>query len=200
MKIQMGHCGINVQFNPLWKRIVDVGPGHNPFKYASHAVEPEPNGRFGYQNRKVRIVEGVEHYFKKLEEGIPEIAADFFDFAYCSHTLEHVENVEAFLVELSRIAQCGFIEVPSWFEELIMPVKEHVNIFWQEKQGRVYYCKKTEVNMPAWDMWHKFYYSNLLIDRKLKAREFVKYRSLNYVPIIWEGNIQVKHKSFPIKW
>ena len=35
-----------------------------------------------------------------------------FDYAICSHVLEHVERPDAVIAELSRVAKAGYIEVP----------------------------------------------------------------------------------------
>ena len=53
-------------------------------------------------------------------ENLP-FADSEFDFVYCSHVLEHVDNPEAACRELMRVAKRGYIETPTrgkdlWFD------------------------------------------------------------------------------------
>jgi ubiquinone/menaquinone biosynthesis C-methylase UbiE len=104
------------------KKILDVGSGQKPLPVATCTVDKLPStyvhkGRLHTENPAGKI--------KKIKN-IPFIEAELpnlpfqdheFDFVYCSHVIEHVEDVAAGLKELARIAPRGYLECPrSWFE------------------------------------------------------------------------------------
>jgi len=89
--------------------VLDVGCGDNPFPYATQLVDllPEPS----------------EHRSRPLDTaGKPFVVADVhalpfldksFDFVYCSHLLEHVDDPIAACRELMRVGKRGYIECPT---------------------------------------------------------------------------------------
>jgi ubiquinone/menaquinone biosynthesis C-methylase UbiE len=89
--------------------VLDVGCGDNPFPYATQLVDllPEPS----------------KHRARQLDTaGKPFVVADVhalpfpdksFDFVYCSHLLEHVEDPIAACRELMRVGKRGYIETPT---------------------------------------------------------------------------------------
>lgn len=102
------------------ERVLDVGSGDMPFPHATvlldhgprssahpaHRAE-NPSGQLVYQQKPFVIGE---------LENLP-FAGDAFEFVFCSHVLEHVEDPGRALHELQRIAPQGYIECPrSWFE------------------------------------------------------------------------------------
>ncbi len=101
---------------PFWRRpyfarrILDVGPGHNPFRGVTHVLE-------------IDVIQGRERGFNKLV--VPDSATltlgsvedlpfsdKSFDFVYASHVLEHVASPERACRELMRIGCAGYIETP----------------------------------------------------------------------------------------
>jgi ubiquinone/menaquinone biosynthesis C-methylase UbiE len=89
--------------------VLDVGCGDNPFPYATHLVDllPEPS----------------KHRARELDTaGKPLVVADIhalpfpdksFDFVYCSHLLEHVDDPITACGELMRVGKRGYIETPT---------------------------------------------------------------------------------------
>lgn len=91
-------------------RILDVGSGNNPLDIATHLVDfyPENDHERG---GNLDIPSGKE--FKEGNiESIP-YPEGFFDFVHAAHILEHAQNPEKALSELSRVAGCGYIETPA---------------------------------------------------------------------------------------
>jgi len=98
-------------------KVLDIGSGNVPFRLATHladlTTQDNQLGRAGAP-------------FKNLD-GKPVIQCDIarmpfadkeFDFAYCSHVLEHVDDPAAACRELMRIAKRGYIETPSPAKDL----------------------------------------------------------------------------------
>ena len=98
-------------------KVLDIGSGNVPFRLATHladlTTQDNQLGRAGAP-------------FKYLD-GKPVIQCDIarmpfadkeFDFAYCSHVLEHVDDPAQACRELMRIAKRGYIETPSPAKDL----------------------------------------------------------------------------------
>src|SRR6185369_14551494 len=98
-------------------RVLDVGGWFQPFNHATHVLDLNP-----YATRRAPHA---------LDAGSPERydaaswtvrdACDtpwpfpdkFFDFSFCSHTLEDLRDPIAVCRELVRVAKSGYIETPS---------------------------------------------------------------------------------------
>jgi SAM-dependent methyltransferase len=96
-------------------RVLDVGSGGYPFPYATVLVD--------------RFLEASRHRYEPLvRNGKPLIVADIhslpfrdkcFDFVYCSHVLEHVNDPILACSELMRVGKRGFIETPTMGKDIL---------------------------------------------------------------------------------
>ena len=97
------------------ERVLDVGSGGDPFPYATHLVDlyPEPS-----RHRALELA----------TDGRPCTIADVqdlpfpdcsFDFVYCSHLLEHVDDPIRACRELMRVARRGYIETPAMMKDVL---------------------------------------------------------------------------------
>jgi len=90
-------------------RVLDIGSGGEPFPNATILAE--------------RFLEPSRHrHGSVVREGKPLILSDVnnlpfrdkcFDFVYCSHVLEHVDNPLLACAEIMRVGKRGYIETPT---------------------------------------------------------------------------------------
>jgi len=99
---------VNFNIEP-GERVLDIGNGGYPFPYANVLVD-----RF--------LEKSPFRYERLVTENKPFILADIhdlafrdksFDFIYCSHVLEVVENPLRACEEIMRVGKRGFIETPT---------------------------------------------------------------------------------------
>lgn len=123
---------------PRRSLVLDVGSGQKPMWRADVLVErflDDDTGRPG-----------------RLLVARPLVCADLarmpfedktFDFVYCSHVFEHVEDPDAAARELGRVAHAGVIAVPSdrWEREADCP--EHRWVYF-ERDGVLQYMPKPD--------------------------------------------------------
>lgn len=96
-------------------RVLDIGSGSDPFPYATHLAD--------------RFLELTEHRHGELRKnGKPMVSADveylpfpdkYFDFVYCAHILEHVEDPVRACAEIMRIGKRGYLETPTISDDML---------------------------------------------------------------------------------
>lgn len=90
---------------PEGARVLEIGPGHVPFRRATHFVDYVQRG--------------------SLPITICDVANDplpfddkSFEFVYCRHVIEDMYNPFPLIREMSRVGKAGYIETPSPIAEL----------------------------------------------------------------------------------
>lgn len=99
-------------------RFIDVGPGQFPHKRANLCVD---------RNAAVLApiaATGRETLVCDINQNFPGITDKSFDYAWCSHLLEHVDDPAACAAALSRIAKAGTIVLPSAIKDAIFNFEE----------------------------------------------------------------------------
>jgi SAM-dependent methyltransferase len=96
-------------------KVLDVGPGGNPFPHATHLAE--------------LYLGGTSHRHEPFRSGgLPVQVCDIgrlpyrdgaFDFVYCSHVLEHVTDPASACEELMRVGKKGYIETPTRMSDIM---------------------------------------------------------------------------------
>lgn len=97
------------------EQVLDLGSGGEPFPYATHLVDLYP--------------EETQHRYNPLKtDGKIFLQADIthlpfkdkeFDYVYCSHVLEHINNPEQACKEILRVSKRGYIEIPTRMSDIL---------------------------------------------------------------------------------
>lgn len=91
------------------EKVLDIGSGGYPFPFATHLSDFYENET---THRSVKLkIDNRPFTFCNIES-IPFKDKEF-DFVYCSHVLEHVDNPAKACEELMRIGKRGYIETPT---------------------------------------------------------------------------------------
>ena len=99
--------------------ILDIGCGYSANKYANIICDVEDLSTV-YKDKK---------FIKLIDKKLPFKDKEF-DFVISSHVMEHVEDVDFFISELQRIANKGYIEVPTKLEDNLVFENKNDHI-WQ---------------------------------------------------------------------
>src|SRR5262245_16845587 len=99
-------------------KFLDVGPGRYPHPRADK-----------YLDHDAAVLDAAEipaerRILGDLESGLPKIRDKAWDYIWCSHVLEHVNDPQACARTLSRIGKSGTIVVPSAIKEAIFNFEE----------------------------------------------------------------------------
>jgi len=101
---------------------LDVGCGNRPFALATHLADASLNDnshRFG-----LPIPADGRPVVECSVESMPFENKEF-DFVFCSHVLEHVEDPVRACRELMRVGRRGYIECPRSWTEYVFSSREH---------------------------------------------------------------------------
>ena len=95
---------------PQGARVLEIGPGIAPFRRATHLFDRE----FYWDV----LPEGIlrENIYTGDAEGSLPFPDKYFDFVYCRHVVEDLNNPFTLLKEMSRIGKAGYVETPSVME------------------------------------------------------------------------------------
>lgn len=103
-------------------RMCDIGPGRYPHPRANVLIDKHPEILEALNDDRPQIL-------SDLELGLPNIEDDTFHFAWCSHALEHVIELQTAVDALNRIAKRGCMVVPSFAKDALLHFQEREH-FW----------------------------------------------------------------------
>ena len=97
------------------EKVLDVGCGDIPFPYATHMADRFPEDT---HHRAGKLNTNDKPFTQADVQDLP-FENQSFDFVYCSHLLEHVENPAKAMDELMRVGKRGYIEVPTRMSDIV---------------------------------------------------------------------------------
>ena len=142
-------------------RVLEVGPGGTPHPRADVFLEKEfsdtdvAKGQRGHSaplvsDKPIVHYDGSRFPFQDGE----------FDYVICSHVLEHIDNVDAFVGELTRVASRGYVEFPTIYYDYLYDFPEHpIVVFYRDDV--IYWIPKCETCLPAFRPVTRMFYASL---------------------------------------
>jgi SAM-dependent methyltransferase len=167
--------------------VLDVGSGGWPFKRADHLADKFPDStshRVGTATRDERpfFVVDLEHL--PFRDGA-------YDFVFCSHVLEHMDEPGRAIRELARVGRRGYIEVPTRLSDVMFNftrLRDH-----HRWHGLV--LADTLV-LIEWNDWERRELGNLYFDALHSASGnafqefFERNRDFFFASLHWTGSIK----------
>ena len=105
--------------------VLDVGSGDKPHWRADVLLDRYVSAEHGGQRSGASGARIDRPMFDADASDMP-FADKVFDYAICSHTLEHVERPDLVIAELTRVANAGYIEVPEAASAKIVDFPSHL--------------------------------------------------------------------------
>ena len=150
-----------------WK-ILDIGCGYTANKYSNHVADTQDFSHL-YKDKKFTLIKDKKLPFANKE----------FNFVIASHVLEHVEDIEFFIKELERVANSGYIEVPTRLEDNLVDVNEKAHVWWinfDDINNSLFITKRKQIIEPF-----------LSVSTVQNLRKF--FRDSLVAEIFWENKI-----------
>ncbi len=126
-------------------KVLDIGSGGYPFPLATHLADFYE----GDTTHRYEILKRDDRPFINCNIEQTPFADKEFDFVYCSHVLEHVEDPARACQELMRIGKRGYVETPSKISDVMFNFTK----------------------IPNHHKWHTHIFNNTLIFLEWKDRE-----------------------------
>ena len=154
--------------------VIDIGSGDKPFWRADVFVDDLSLGNV-QRASETKTIHDIGKFVDANVEKLP-FKDNAFDFSFCSHLLEHVENPGLVIKEITRISKSGYIEIPNGVIETVQPFVSHLWFVYRNKEKLIFVRKSKKM--------HEALYGN--------GRGFVSL--INKVPdpfirMYWKNNI-----------
>jgi len=158
--------------------VLEIGSGHRPRENSTILCDKY-------------IKDNTERHGNLKRFGRPMVAADgqalpfrngAFEYVTCSHVLEHADNVEQFIGEITRVGDKGYVETPSVIAEWMFGWPYHKWIF--VMRGDKLKIARKKLNSPAGPIFHHLYNNDLAFQTV-----FYSYLGIFNVSLEWQGSI-----------
>jgi len=166
--------------------VLDVGGGDQPHWRADVIEDRFPEGERASQ-RFLGGAMSTDRPVFAVDAGDLPFRAGTFDYAVCSHTLEHVPDPKAAIEEMCRVAKRGYIEVPDCSMAKIHDFPTH--LWWCSlESGVLVFRAKTKRDFDP-DI------ARLLSDPAVKSG-MLRIANQNFdrciIALRWEGSVDVR--------
>ena len=174
-------------------KVLDIGSGHLPFPLATHLADVTlDNHAYGRAGVPFRHVEGKPVYECSVER-MP-FADKEFDFVYCSHVLEHVQDPETACRELIRVGQRGYIETPTKGKDIFLgnAAPSNHSRYFEVWNGKLICSEFTEEELKGLqsDILRRMHCSpQSLREKAFAALIWLKADKVNTM-LLWEGSFE----------
>jgi len=127
--------------------VLDVGSGDKPHWRADVLLDRFIDDTHGGQRSGAAAARVDRPMFDADAADMP-FADNVFDYAICSHVLEHVTHPDRVISELGRVAKAGYIEVPEAASAKIVDFPSH--LWWvTDDDGVLVFTAKTTAYFDA---------------------------------------------------
>ncbi|MGD8568076.1 MAG: AMP-binding protein [Gammaproteobacteria bacterium] len=166
--------------------VLDAGCGSFPFPLATHLCDisgPETLGSVAVNRPQARP------FYRCSVESMP-FKDKQFDFVYCTHVLEHVEDPARACRELMRISKRGYIECPSSWHEYVFHSPDHKWLVDLERGSLIFREVLDEEEVDILGIQHALidYIQDEDFNIYWKSRAVRRIRNIEFY---WEGSFDV---------
>ena len=159
--------------NPNWN-VLDIGCGYTAHERANVICDIQDLSDF-YKDKK----------FIKLEKNTLPFKNKEFDFVIASHVIEHVKNVEAFISELERISNKGYIELPTILND---------NLVFENKNDHIWHTEFDDVKRRI-NISNKLQFIEPVLTVSSSKKFEIIFRQSLVLELYWENSIEFSLKQ-----
>ena len=170
-------------------RVLDIGSGGQPFPLATHLCDLrlETNQDRPYDPIKI----DSRPFFLTDILQLPCVDKQF-DFVYCCHVLEHVQDPIACCKEIQRIAQRGYIETPTLGKDMLFGWARGLHKWHVTNHGNTLIF--FEYSDRLLDGCRTSYWKNHVLNNKYHPLQDIFYDNLDSFNVMfpWQGGFTVE--------
>jgi len=124
--------------------VVDIGSGDKPFWRADVFVDDLSLNNV-QRASETETIHNLGTFVNSNVSKLP-FRDNSFDFSFCSHLLEHVEDPEAAIREITRISKSGYLEIPNGIIETIQPFVSHLWFIFKDRDKLIFVRKSNKMH------------------------------------------------------
>ena len=169
-------------------KVLEIGPGADPHPRADVLLEKKflTDDEFYEQRGKTIITNQFLKPIFYYEGNIFPFKDNEFDYVICSHVLEHVEDIDIFIKEITRISKKGYLEFPTIYYDYLYNFDVHITYVFFDK-GNIYWMPKKESSLANFKPVQKFFYRTLDYEYFTFINEYKKYFFQGFE---WESSLK----------
>src|SRR6185503_17124434 len=155
-------------------KVIDIGSGDKPFWRGDVFFDDLELGN----NQRASDKGTITNFGKFVSGHLPKtpFMDKEFDFSFCAHVLEHVEDPAAAIQELMRISKRGYIEVPNGVQDTIAPFHSHLWLVFLEGNTLVFLRKSKRLH-------------EVMLKNGLAYKYLISRMKNPFIRIYWEDKI-----------
>ncbi|HVZ66635.1 MAG TPA: class I SAM-dependent methyltransferase [Patescibacteria group bacterium] len=154
---------------------LDIGSGDKPFWRADFFVDDLSLGDVQRASES-RTIHDIGEFVDANVVKMP-FKDKVFDFSFCCHLLEHVDDPAAAIKEITRVSKAGYIEIPNGIIETVQPFVSHIWFIYRNGNKLIFVRKSKRM--------HEILSKNgkVNIDMIVKAKE-------PFIRLYWKNKIE----------
>jgi SAM-dependent methyltransferase len=155
-------------------RVLEIGPGGTPHPRSDIFLE--------YKFKSLSLAESQRGYANPLKTSKPVVmyqgehfpfSNKEFDYVICSHVVEHVENLDQFVSEITRVGKAGYLEYPTIYYDYMYNFDQHLT-FVKLNQSKLYWMNKKQTRIADFKPIQDLFYESL-INQHFELVDTLKY-------------------------
>jgi hypothetical protein len=108
-------------------KVLEIGSGHNPWFRSNILCD-----RYMLDSTERNGTIVVDRPFIQGDATQLPFTDKSFDFIFCSHIAEHIDDIGSFFKEIQRVGRAGYIETPGYLFEQSVGTTTHCWALWVE--------------------------------------------------------------------
>ncbi|MDX1279339.1 methyltransferase domain-containing protein [Oceanihabitans sediminis] len=180
---------------PETGNVLDVGGGMCPLAKATHVLDLESFDNFlsteekfitGTTERRFSIDTWIQMDICSGKWPFPD---NYFDFVWCSHTLEDIRDPVHVCKEMSRVGKKGFVICPSIGREIVhdMDYKDDANLYNGYRNHRWFVTKEEDKLLFIFKDGYSTVYKYVNEEYKEKLKNNL---NMGVISVFWEDKIE----------
>lgn len=135
--------------------VIDVGSGDKPFWRADVYVDDLSLGDV----QRASHTKTIHNLGKFVDANVNKLPFknNAFDFSFCSHLLEHVEDPAKAIKEITRVSKAGYIEMPNGIIETVQPFVSHLWFVYRNKDKLIFVRKSNKIHQVLLENGKSFF-------------------------------------------
>lgn len=135
--------------------VIDIGSGDKPFWRADVFVDDLSLGDV-QRASETKTIHDMGTFVNANVNKLPFKNKEF-DFSFCCHLLEHVDDPARAIKEITRVSKAGYVEIPNGVIETVQPFISHIWFVYRNENKLIFVRKSKKIHEVLLKNENKFF-------------------------------------------